>query len=758
MKAFAIAIILIASLHMQGHAQVAGDVPADRRLVEGQVVSDVDGSPLVGVHITLRGALGALAPTTQTDGFGRFSFTVPGARRYQAVARKAGFTTVVAAAAPNTAVLMRLQPRGVITGRVVDDAGEPVVDASVTASEPGGATSVTAITDDRGEYRLSVPPDRGLIVAVVTMGAFPESIAAGPNQFAVRPRMHTTYFPGSESANRAAAVRAGAGAVVPGIDFSIPTELSARQPLGALAGLPVPAPFLAEANPTDAEGVVQGRVLDTAGRALANTLVLLTGDRAGSATRLIRTDAGGNFEFRQVADGPARVMASKPGYAPDEARPVVGGGNGTDVSLQLTPWAAIGGRVVDEFGEPVEGARVQVLRARYNGVRQYLVPAGGIEPITDDGGSYRIYGLDPGTYIVSADVGVVRSADLDGYVRSYYLGSPASNLVQLRISPGQEIDGIDVQLTRASTFLVAGRMFKASGEPGSVGALQLWPSQRSGAIAGVPLDARVEADGRFEFRNVPDGDYVVQAYRGRINATTEGEFGALPVSVAGGNVTGLMLNTSAGSSISGTIVLDTLTATSEPSRAELEISPIPSDPDLAPTGNWAAAGVDPQWRFSLAGVNGPRRLLPTRLPRGWTLKEVRANGVDVTDRLLPFGSTANSLSEIEVVLTDRPAQLAGRVLDVRGQGIGGTRVVIFPPDRDAWYWGSRFLRDAVTQRDGTFTIVGMPPGNYYAAILPQTARDDIDWWRRTEVLDDLIPSSSFVWIAESERVAILLRR
>ncbi len=68
-------------------------------------------------------------------------------------------------------------------------------------------------------------------------------------------------------------------------------------------------------------------------------------------------------------------------------------------------------------------------------------------------------------------------------------------------------------------------------------------------------------DGRFEFPNVTPGQYVIQVDRGRRNAATEGEFGTLPVSVDGADITDLVLQTSTGSSITGRVTFETFRGT-----------------------------------------------------------------------------------------------------------------------------------------------------------------------------------------------------
>ena len=81
--------------------------------------------------------------------------------------------------------------------------------------------------------------------------------------------------------------------------------------------------------------------------------------------------------------------------------------------------------------------------------------------------------------------------------------------------------------------------------------------------------------------------------------------------------------------------------------------------------------------FEIRGVHGPRRLEIEKPPSGWALKSVFANGVDVTDRALPFGEPQQSLSDVEVVLTNHLTELAGGVTDARGDTTRNYTLLIF---------------------------------------------------------------------------------
>jgi hypothetical protein len=286
---------------------------------------------------------------------------------------------------------------------------------------------------------------------------------------------------------------------------------------------------------------------------------------------IVTTDDEGRYELSELPAGSFRIGAMKVGYSPpDDMRPLAVSGldSGAAVDLadgqtrervdiRLARWGSMTGHVFDELGDPLQGASVQLLQVRYQGGRRRLVGAGGASNPTDDLGRFRIYGVAPGQYIVSATVGGVQTADLPGYTRTYFPGTPTASEAQFAaLALSQETAGIDFSMARARTARISGTLLNAAGEPSTSGSVRLLPSQRSAAVTSVPVGARLMPDGTFEFPNVTPGQYVIQVDRGRRNASIEGEFGALPVSVDGVDVAGLVIQTSAGSSIAGRVTFD----------------------------------------------------------------------------------------------------------------------------------------------------------------------------------------------------------
>ena len=71
------------------------------------------------------------------------------------------------------------------------------------------------------------------------------------------------------------------------------------------------------------------------------------------------------------------------------------------MNFGLPRGSLITGRVVDEFGDPATDVQVSALRYQFvQGTRQ--LTAAGRVVTTNDIGEYRLFGLSPGQYFVSA--------------------------------------------------------------------------------------------------------------------------------------------------------------------------------------------------------------------------------------------------------------------------------------------------------------------------------------------------------------------
>jgi carboxypeptidase family protein len=652
--------------------------------------------------------------------------------------------------------------RCAISGRVVDTFGEPVINALVIVETraDGNATRTVAgaNTDDRGEYRIGRLAAGSYLVSVLQT----QTLVTTP---AGRRPPDKLYYPGNTTAAaEAEPIPLDAADERDDIDFVTPV---APSPLSPIIALRMQQLATAGAPPRVAgSAIVRGRVTTPAGAAVAHAHVLLTSSTDVMQTQTGMSGADGRFEFRGLTAGTFHVSASKNDYAPPtvedgvlpaDSRDVRIAGDETrdDVDLHLARLGAISGQVVDEAGEPVYGATVHLLRLRYESGRRRLAPANSAPRLTNDLGRYRLYGITPGQYVVTASVSGGRSADVPGYAPSYYPGTanPAgAQFVSLAFA--QNLDGVDIAMARTRTARVAGKVIGGDGQPKNPGSLTLLSSVRAASPVSVSIGARLNSDGTFEFPNVAPGQYVIRADRGRSQPWIEGEFGTLPVVVEGADVTDLVVQTSAGSSITGRLTFDARDASKLPSPSAFELRPLAVDGDVAPQ-SVATANIHEDFTFEMSGVNGPRRLQVTRAPQGWAQEEIVVRGIDVSDRPLPFGRRDQSLSGVEVRITDRVSALKGALVDGDGHATAGATAIVFATDRSRWYQLSRFVGKAVSDADGAFTVAGLPFGSYYVTALTRLPVGG-DEWQDPAFLDTLIPRATTVTVSEGDTRAVRL--
>lgn len=473
------------------------------------------------------------------------------------------------------------------------------------------------------------------------------------------------------------------------------------------------------------------------------------------ANRLVSTDAQGRFEFKDLPAGRWNLTASKAGYMTLRYGQKRSFEAGTPIEIAdgqvmeradfaLPKGAAIIGRIFDEFGDPVANARVQVMRYQTVQGQRRLTPAGGGDQ-TDDTGSYRIYGLAPGDYYVSATLraGVGPFLDDSGndttsYAATYYPGTGSVTEAQrVTLGVGQELPNVNFALQAVRTVKITGTALNATGSPLTNGMVTLVPADNIGpgggpgpVLFGFGGNGRVRADGSFSIANVAPGNYTLMAVAGpgggrgggfaiRVGAGGPGvddiEMATMSLNVGGEDVTGLTLVTTKGASLSGNVVA------AEGSIAKLSTSQIQIVAQSAngqalpgPLGN-RPTRVESDGSFVLTGLTGQKFIRVNGLPQEWTLKAVMLNGMDVTDSALEFRGS-NDNSGLQVIVTDKVSDLNGKVTTAKGEVTRDYTVVVFPDDPAKWVFPSRFVKTARADQQGQFRIRALPPEDRYLAV------------------------------------------
>ena len=497
----------------------------------------------------------------------------------------------------------------------------------------------------------------------------------------------------------------------------------------------------------------------------------------GRFSRLVTTNGEGRFELRNLPAGDYRLTVSKTGFITLEygqQRPferaatiTLGEGQSATGNVALLRGGAIFGRVLDEFGEPSVGTRVQVLRNRAESGGRRLLQVG-MGDQTDDTGAFRIYGLPPGEYYVAASTGLIDAIKRDPPV--YYPGTMSfAEALPITVGAGTEASA-DFQISdvaRAAT--VSGVVLTSSGAP-APGAMVNLSSNTVSATAGAQgiavLHADAGPDGTFSIQNVPPGPYTISAQlqmqpfdAGFVAGTRDAtsvpnaplreqmlnrlpETASMQLVVTSEGVSGVTLSTRRGGRVNGRFVADT--GVVRPLPRGLQVALRSSGPgSMQMTMNGGNDSED----FQLAGMSGPSRLEVGGVPDDWMVKSVLLDGEDVTDAPFDLSGRTGSL---RVVMTDRITSLSGTVQSDRNRR--DHNVIAFPDDSTKWASPSRFVRTIRADADGRFQFRGLPPGERYfvAALDYLEAGEEQD----RQLLNRLRSRASSVTLGDGEQRSI----
>ena len=481
-------------------------------------------------------------------------------------------------------------------------------------------------------------------------------------------------------------------------------------------------------------GVLSGRVVAAdGGKPLRRALVRASSQELPQG-RSVSTDADGRWQLKTLPAGSYRVSVSKGGYVdiaygqmrPFEAGKVLELADGQvmeklDVSLPRA--GVVTGRVFDEFGEPMTGARISAMRYRYLGGQRRLMNMGPGDT-TDDIGQYRLHGLSPGEYYVSAQTsfGTMfgQSDDRVGYATTYYPGTAATTEAQrVNVAVGQETAQVNFAMSSSRIATVSGTAVSSSGRPIDRGFLSL--VSNVGGMPMMSIGTQLKPDGTFQFSNVTPGEYRVQVQHvpnadGVAMITSNApnaEFGSVTITVSGQDVTGLSIVTSTGATASGRVVFE---GASKPPVTPNSLNIFAATIEMAPMLAGGAARVKDDWTFETSGLFERRRFRVNTPPSGWFLKSVTHEGTDITDSGLDF-KEGQQTAGIEIVLTQRAAEISGSVQDAQTRPVTDYVIVAFAADTTKWGFQSRFIRSTRPNQDGRFSMKGLPPEDYLVIAL-----------------------------------------
>jgi hypothetical protein len=479
---------LLMYLLLVGYPAASGQTAGYR--IAGVVVNSVTRQPVSGAHATI-------SPVEHRDQWisfvtgqdGRFAFVGIPQGRYALMAQRRGFLTasygereglssaiVTGPGQHSDAIIFPLSPPCVISGKVVDDAGEPVAKATVqligstiVSGRRRLATTAVRQTDHTGGYRFGSLPPGTYYMAV---SGYPWYTRINQTHGDSPPRGMThagygiRYHPNASDAAAA-----------------VPMLLKGGQEFTAdFVLLPVPA-VAVQVNVENGEGLTKQFALTTAGVA-GNQVIVRQG-----------TEAGDLYSFWGVPSGhySLRVQASDSEHSWYARNSIDVSSTDMEVDVTLLESPSLAGSIAFEGGG-ASPANLSVLLLDTESDGSQALPIG-------PGGKFSIPSIPPQRCrlaLTGADEYYLKGWSIEGGRREAdTLEIPEGAAVRLKLVAGKGVGRVNGTVSQDGHAV-----------PGALVVLaDMAQPDHSRAI-------QSDSDGGYEFRGLPPGSYALFAAAG----------------------------------------------------------------------------------------------------------------------------------------------------------------------------------------------------------------------------------------------------
>lgn len=406
------------------------------------------------------------------------------------------------------------------------------------------------------------------------------------------------------------------------------------------------------------------------------------------AERLARTDPRGRFRLPGLAPARYAVEASREGYLPASVAGVdASGQSAPPANLALRKAASISGKVTDEKGQPVAGARVRITREM--GIRRMLRGAasnpgalfGGQGVLTVADGSFRLRGLEP-------ERNLLLEAAKSGYATARKPG--------VSLKAGDAIKDLALVVRRG--LEARGKVVDAQGQP--VAGAEIRAAHREdGMMGGTRVqmrlmgmdrekpDAVTGSDGAFLLKGLEEGQYTLAVARDgfarktvpslEVKATGENVWPPVAL-VAGAPIAGLVKD-SAGGPISGAQIFAI---------------------DVGSGGRPQNSTSDAEGKFRLEGFTAERPIFLNVTAQGYATlqRNVTPPAADIALVLKSAGTVRGRVEDADTKkpVTDFTISRGGP------RGGGGVQIMM----------GRGGADQSFQSEDGSFELTEVPPGKW----------------------------------------------
>lgn len=420
------------------------------------------------------------------------------------------------------------------------------------------------------------------------------------------------------------------------------------------------------------------------------------------------TDATGSFSITDVDPGTYQLMIQHQNYpqprngAVRKSVEIKAGEKAGPVNMELIPGASVSGHVVDEDGDPLAGCTVQARSAP--GIQGFSGQSAQTSP---EDGTYRLFGLAPGKYFLSA---ICRQPAFQprpfstgpelppsaAYPTQYYpaTGDPKS-AEAVELFPGSEKAGIEFQMRPSAVTQVDGTFSGGVDRESNTNLIvQMIPVAEK--MPRFLTNARVDrAKGTFDFPQVFPGSYMLIAFT---NGNPSGRMGAMQRIDVQDKPVETSVALRAAMTIEGTIQIEGNNAAGTnpltPSQCNLGLMPEyqvgmpPGNSQVKDDGSFTIQAVFPGfWRLRVNALNG-------------FLKSAWLGTTEVTNSAMDL--TSGAPGALKLVISTNTGTL---------HGTGPPGQTIFAQEIDPALPFPNFRGTNVDQ-SGQFKLEGLGPGKY----------------------------------------------
>lgn len=512
------------------------------------------------------------------------------------------------------------------------------------------------------------------------------------------------------------------------------------------------APAAQEVKPATVEGAVTHAATQTAIRKAKVTLTLIGGSEQAQSAE---TGDDGKYTLKDVKPGRYRLSAEKAGYQataygaknPGEALGqtlrIDAGAALTGMNIPLPKQGVIAGKITDNDGEPVAKALVLAMNSMYANGKKVRLPAGTVPVMSNDLGEYRIGQLPPGKFIVCAvlegsyqpqlNPKDVKTGVEEALSNTCFPSVPTLTEAQsIEIKDASEVPGIDIRLNRIKTVTFTGEIAGVPPGTSSVTYLSLVPKDMGPMGRAMGPRALLQgADGKFTFRNVPPGSYILQ--------TLPTGLGNVPYVVKSSIEIGdqplekMTVQAAAPFEVKGHLTAD---PAPELKIGAIKIVAVPADDIVATFAMSSAADTGD---FVLGNlVAGRYRIAFTGMPATHYVKEIKLGEKTLeTDE----AEISNAATPVAIALGLATADVSGVVQNDKGEPVPSVNVGLVPLPRKPFR-----MRMTRTDQNGAFKLPNVAPGEYAILSLDQLEPGALE---DEEFLKPLLSKAKKVTVRES---------